>query len=270
MLLHPNSRESRASARSPRLASFKPWIASAGLAFFAGTAGAVEAPEMVRIPAGSFQMGSLRGEPGREGDEAPRHAVTLARPFWVATTEVTEAQWQACVVDKACPPLAKPLGRNYPATGMHWAQAQAYAAWLAAKTGKPYRLLSEAEWEYAARAGSETAYYTGDAITAAQANFAASGNGRPQPVGQYAPNAFGLHDMAGNVWEWVADCYDEMHAYYRATGDGSPSTGPDCRTHVLRGGAYDTRPEQLRSAYRYRAFSSAPGNGLRVARDEQP
>ncbi|HEY9109150.1 MAG TPA: SUMF1/EgtB/PvdO family nonheme iron enzyme [Roseateles sp.] len=225
---------------------------------------------MLRLPTGSFQMGSQRGEPGREGDEAPRHTVTLARPFWVSKHEVTEAQWQPCVLDQACPPLAQSLGSRHPATDMRWEDAQAYAAWLSKRTGKPYRLLTEAEWEYAARAGSDAPYPTGSTITARQANFAASGHGKPLPVGQYAPNAFGLHDMAGNVWEWVADCYDELRGYHGAPQDGSAATGPDCRTHVLRGGAFDTRAEQLRSAYRYRAHLSSPGIGLRLAMDDHP
>jgi formylglycine-generating enzyme required for sulfatase activity len=228
---------------------------------------AVPQPAMVLLPAGSFQMGSVRGEPGREGDEAPRHTVRIAHPFYVSRYEITEAQWEACAAAKACPPLRKPLGDAYPATGMRWNEAAAYIAWLNASTGRKYRFLSEAEWEYAARAGAGSAYSTGPSIRPDQANFAASGFGKPVPVGQYAPNRFGLYDMHGNVWEWVADCFDEG-GYYLAPSDGSAVIRRDCQMHVVRGGAFDTRPEQLRSAYRYRVQFGGDDIGLRVALEE--
>lgn len=224
-------------------------------------------PEMVRIPAGAFEMGSMRGEPGREGDEAPRHAVRIARPFHVSRHEITEAQWDACAADKACVPLRQRLGAAFPATGMSWNEAQAYLTWLSGRTGKSYRFLTEAEWEYAARAGTGTAYATGPAIRPDQANYAASGFAKPRPVGQYAPNRFGLFDMHGNVWEWVADCFNES-GYYGAPADGTAVTRADCHAHVVRGGAFDTRPGQLRSAYRFNSRFGSEAIGLRIAMEE--
>lgn len=225
-------------------------------------------PDMVRIPAGTFQMGSVRGERGREGDEAPRHTVRIARDFYVSKYEITEAQWNACVAAKACPPVRRRVGDAYPVTGIRWNEAQAFLAWLSARSGKAYRLLTESQWEYAARAGTDSPYSSGAAITPGDANYAASGIGKPRPVGQYAPNGFGLFDMQGNVWEWVEDCYVDS-AYYSAPADGSAVTRTDCEMHVLRGGAFDTRPEQLRLAYRFRAPVGGDGVGFRVAMEAE-
>ncbi|MFT3996023.1 MAG: formylglycine-generating enzyme family protein [Asticcacaulis sp.] len=217
---------------------------------------------MVRIPGGAFDMGSGHGEPGREGDEAPRHRVEI-KSFFASKYEITEAQWDTCVADQACKPLRQSSGPDYPVWDLRWKEAEAYVQWLSKKTGRTYRFLSEAEWEYAARAGSTGLYSWGNRVSAAQANYAASGFGAVRPVGQYKPNAFGLYDMHGNAWEWVADCYRES-GYYQAPTDGSAVTG-ECQMHVLRGGAFDTRPEQLRLAYRFRAQFGGPGVGLRVA-----
>ncbi|WP_189488986.1 formylglycine-generating enzyme family protein [Asticcacaulis endophyticus] len=228
-------------------------------------ASADDLPHMVLVPGGAFDMGSKPAEPGREGDEAPRHRVVL-KPFYVSQHEVTESQWNACVSAQACKPLRQSSGPQYPAWDLRWKEAEAYVGWLSETTGLKYRFLTEAEWEYAARAGTDTLYHTGDTISPAQANYAASGLGRVGPVGQYKPNHFGLYDMHGNVWEWVADCYRES-GYYQAPADGRAVADPDCHMHVLRGGAFDTRPEQLRSAYRFRAQFGGPGVGLRVARE---
>ncbi|WP_162148402.1 formylglycine-generating enzyme family protein [Asticcacaulis sp. YBE204] len=219
---------------------------------------------MVAVPGGTFEMGSEKGEPGREGDEAPRRRVTI-RPFYVSKYEITEAQWGACVAAQVCKPLRQSQGPDYPVWDLRWKEAEAYINWLSVKTAQTYRFLSEAEWEYAARAGAKGLYATGDTITKSDANYAASGYGGVRPVGQYKPNAYGLYDMHGNAWEWVADCYRES-GYYQAPSDGSAVTG-ECQMHVLRGGAYDTRPEQLRMAYRYRAQFGGAGVGLRVARE---
>lgn len=229
-----------------------------------GSAAAEALPQMVLVPGGAFGMGSNAGEPGREGDEAPRRTVAV-KAFYVSKYEITEAQWSACVAAQACVPLRQSSGPEYPVWDIRWKEAEAYIAWLSKTTGHGYRFLTEAEWEYAARAGADTPYHTGNNISPSDANYAASGLGRVAPVGQYRPNAFGLYDMHGNVWEWVADCYRES-GYYSAPSDGSAVTDPDCHMHVLRGGAFDTRPEQLRSAYRFRA-QMGPGVGLRVARE---
>ena len=229
--------------------------------------GATALPAMVRIPAGSFEMGSQRGEPGREGDEAPRHTVRIARPLHVSKYEITEAQWDACVAANACPPIKQRLGESYPVTQIRWDDAQAYLGWLSAKTGRRYRFLTEAEWEYVARAGSTTAFVTGESIAPHQANYAASGFGKPRPVGQYAPNRFGLYDVHGNVWEWVADCFSEG-GYHRAPVDGSAVTEANCHAHVVRGGAFDTRPGQLRSSYRFNSRFGGEAVGLRIAMED--
>jgi formylglycine-generating enzyme required for sulfatase activity len=161
-----------------------------------------------------------------------------------------------------------------------WDDAKEYVAWLSRKTGKAYRLLSEAEWEYAARAGTTTPFSTGERITTDQANFngnytyggSAKGTCREKSiqVGSSKPNAFGLYDMHGNVWEWVEDCYQD--SYVSAPADGSVRTSGDCSDRVLRGGSWYYDPEFLRSAYRYWL---APGGqnfnfGFRVGRTLTP
>jgi formylglycine-generating enzyme required for sulfatase activity len=224
-----------------------------------------EAPLMVRIPAGSFMMGSRKGEDGREGDEAPRHAVTLAKPFYVSKYEITEQEWDACAAAGKCAPLPKHLGARFPAR-MNWPDVVAYVAWLSEQTGKTYRPLTEAEWEYAARAGSDTAYPFGDTITPLNANYVQSRKDAPVEVGSYAANAYGLHDMIGNVWEWVGDCYFSG-GYYDARADGQPVVREKCPVHAVRGGSYQIRAAQSRVSYRYRVYKTDGDVGLRVARD---
>ena len=187
---------------------------------------AKDCPEMVVVPAGEFMMGSPPGEKGRYDNEGPQHPVTIKRPFAVSKYEVTFADWDACVSVGGCPQEGRAddsgWGRgNRPVIDVSWDDAKAYVAWLSRMTGKPYRLLTEAEYEYAARAGTTTAYPWGDEIGENNANC--NGCGREwlrqtAPVGSFAPNAFGLHDMLGNVWVWVEDCY---HATY----DGAPPDG---------------------------------------------
>ena len=151
-----------------------------------------------------------------------------------------------------------------------WDDAQQYVAWFSEMTGKPYRLLTEAEWEYAARAGSTTAYSWGDEIGAGNANCDGCGSGwdnsKTAPVGSFNPNAFGLYDMAGNVWRWVQDCY---HGDYTgAPTDGSAWTSGDCSRRVIRGGSWSGIPQVLRSAYRVSYVSVVrTGNlGFRIGR----
>jgi formylglycine-generating enzyme required for sulfatase activity len=158
-----------------------------------------------------------------------------------------------------------------PAINVTWKDAKQYVAWLSAMTGKDYRLLSEAEWEYAARAGTATPYSWGTDIGDGNANCNGCGSrwdsNEPAPVGSFAPNPLGLHDMHGNVWEWVEDC---MHADYRhAPADSSAwTTGDDCNRRIVRGGSWFDPPAALRSAIRGRFASDAGGNffGFRVAR----
>ena len=248
-------------------------------------------PEMVVVPAGSFTMGSPDSEQGRDIDESPQHSVTFAKPFSVGRFAVTFDEWDACVAEGGCSgyrPQDLGWGRNRrPVINVSWDEATAYAAWLSRKTHKPYRLLTEAEWEYAARAGSTTAYYWGNEIGSGNANCAPDGklecgsiwdNKQTAPVGSFAANAFGLYDMAGNVWQWVQDCY---HSSYKgAPTDGSAWTTGNCIgtlededfQRVIRGGSWITLPRLLRSAGRFRNTFSSSGNllGFRVGRALTP
>lgn len=236
-------------------------------------------PEMVVVPAGSFLMGSPQGEAGRfdyeddrPGEGGSQVRIDIARPFAVGIYEVTFAEWDSCVADGGCGghrPLDFDWGRGgRPVGDVSWNDAQDYIVWLNEKTESRfnYRLLSEAEWEYAARAGTTTRYAFGDEITPQQANFQGA---RTRVVGAYPPNAFGLYDMHGNVWEWVEDCYHD--SYDGAPPDGSVWPSPSnesCTYRVLRGGSWYLQPEDLRSADR---FGINPGSridlfGFRISR----
>jgi len=237
-------------------------------------------PEMVVVPAGSFMMGSPENEAGRENDEGPQRRVTIAKPFAVGKFEVTSDEWDACVTAGGCtysPEASWGRGRQ-PVIGVSWDDAKHYVAWLSRTTGQGYRLLSEAEWEYAARAGTTTPFSTGATITTRQANFhgnytyggSAKGEYRERTVevGSFPANPFGLHDMHGNVSEWVEDC--GIGNYQGAPADGSARTSGECTHHLLRGGSWSGGPSTLRSADRLRALSSVRnyhlGFGFRVAR----
>jgi formylglycine-generating enzyme required for sulfatase activity len=234
----------------------------------------VNCPEMVVVPPGSFTMGSPESEPWRDENEGPQHVVTIPKPFAVGKFTVTFDEWDACVADGGCNgyrPEDAGWGRGrQPVINVSWNDAGAYVSWLNKKTGKDYRLLSESEWEYAARAGTTTAYYWGAEIGKGNANCNGCGsqwdNKRTAPAGSFAPNAFGLYDMAGNVWQWVADCYAD--SYKDSRRDGAASTSGDCSSRVLRGGSWSIYPRDLHAAYRY---SSSPGYrykyvGFRLAR----
>jgi formylglycine-generating enzyme required for sulfatase activity len=227
-------------------------------------------PELTVLPAGKFMMGSPNTEEGRSADESPMHPVTIAHPFSIGKTEVTFEQYEACVVERGCeaPHDDRGWGRGRrPVIGIGYEDALHYVAWLSAKTGAQYFIPSEAEWEYAARAGNNTPWNTGTAIITADANFLNT-FGKTVPVGSYPPNAFGLHDMHGNVWEWTQDCMDA--GYLGAPQDGSAATSGDCiNQRVIRGGSYDKMPEDLRSAKRLTASSehrNYANLGFRVAR----
>jgi formylglycine-generating enzyme required for sulfatase activity len=208
---------------------------------------------MIVIPAGSFPMGSPATEKDRY-DEGPQHLVTIAKPFAVSKFEVTFADWDACVSVGGCPQVGDSgFGQGTrPVINVSWGEAQQYVAWFSKMTGRPYRLLTEAEWEYAARAGKTTAYFWGDEIGKSNANCSGCGsqwdNRQTAPVGSFAPNVFGLYDMAGNVWQWVQDCYHDN--YNGARTDGSAWTVGDCSRRVARGGSWNDDPLVLRSAVR--------------------
>jgi formylglycine-generating enzyme required for sulfatase activity len=211
-------------------------------------------PEMVVVPAGDFIMGSPLSEKGRYDNEKPQHNVVFARPFAVARFNVTFDDWDACVSHGDCNPDVTDSGYGrgrQPVINVTWDDARHYAAWLSRMTGKPYRLLSEAEFEYAARAGTDTAYPWGNEIGKNNANCGDCGSKwdkrGPSPVGSFAANRFGLYDMHGNVLQWIEDCYHEN--YEGAPRDGAAwIEGADCGHRVVRGGSYGDEPRELRSA----------------------
>ena len=218
-----------------------------------------ECPEMVVIPAGSFRMGDLTG--GGYSDEKPVHNVTIPRPFAVGKYEVTQAEWEVVMGNN--PSHFK--GSRNPVEKVSWNDAKEFVRKMSAKTGKTYRLLSEAEWEYVARAGSSTKYPWGNSISPSQAKFRSRDG--TVPVGSYRPNAFGLYDTVGNVWEWTEDCWREN--YNGAPTNGNVwTTGGDCSRRVLRGGSWYFTPRFVRSANRVRNLTDFRiyYNGFRVAR----
>ena len=228
-----------------------------------------QCPEMVVVPAGSFMMGSPASEKYRYDNEGPRHRVRISEPFAVGKYEVTFAEWDACALDGGCGgyrPDDGGWGRGKrPVINVSWKDAQSYAEWLSRKTGEGYRLLSESEWEYAARAGTTGPFHTGGTISTDQANY---GGSKTVPVGRYGSNDFGLHDMHGNVWEWVEDCWNGSYA--GAPADGSAWKSGACVRRVLRGGSWFGGPGNLRSAYRIRAGFRYDRFGIRVARTLAP
>ena len=265
------------------------------------------APEMVVVPAGEFAMGSATTEPNRDAAEGPQHRVRIGAAFAVSKYPVTVEEYARFVADarydagNQCyktehgtdwknevgtnwrkPGFAQ--GPDSPVVCINWNDAKAYAAWLSKKTGQKYRLLSEAEYEYADRAGTTTAYWWGDdpaescrrangsdlALTAryptVKSTACQDGYTFTSPVGKFAPNAFGLYDTAGNIWSWVEDCWNDTYA--SVPGDGSAALTGDCTRRLLRGGSWYYYPRNLRSADRYGNATEPRVNmdGFRVAR----
>lgn len=275
------------------------------------------APELVIVRAGSFMMGSSPKEENRVENEGPRHRVTFRRGFAIGRTEVTVGEFRAFVEDTRYRSDAHKEGfsiiynhrsgrltprdgvtwkMNYdggaatdedPVVHVSWNDAVAYVQWLAGSTGKPYRLPSEAEFEYALRAGHSTRYWWGDGVPAGTVENLTGerdtsprsrqwstffhgyqdGYWGPAPAGSFERNPFGLNDMAGNVAEWVEDCWHDT--YMRAPVDGSAWTNPGCRLRTVRGGYWASSPDQTRAAYR---LSAQPDRrdariGFRIARD---
>ncbi len=273
-------------------------------------------PDMVVIPTGRFEMGSSRGESGRNDAELPQHEVTLGKGFAMARSDITVGQFRQFVRASGYQPDSVRLGGasvydersgalrddpratwqddyaghkaadNLPVVNISWNDAEAYANWLSQRTGKLYRLPSEAEFEYALRGGTTTRYWWGNGTPKQKVeNVTGSGdrsrNGRhwshafrgysdgywgPAPVMSFLPNPFGLYDIDGNVSEWVADCWHDN--YIRAPDDGSAWLNPGCKVHVLRGGSWGSSPEQVRSAYRQGADADVRSGrvGFRVVR----
>ena len=212
---------------------------------------------MVVIPAGRFTMGSPSTETGRAGDEGPAHVVAIAKSFAAGKYEVTFAEWDACVVGGGCNgyrPADQGWGRgSRPVINVSWEDAKAYVGWLSQRTGQQYRLLTESEWEYAARAGTSTRYWWGDLVGRGNANCDGCGTQwdgkQTAPAGSFKPNAFGLHDMLGNVLEWVEDCWHDR--YTGAPTDGTAWT-VNCTdtSRGLRGGSWFYYSVNARSADR--------------------
>jgi formylglycine-generating enzyme required for sulfatase activity len=239
-------------------------------------------PEMIVVPAGSFMMGSPVTEKDRDVDEGPQHQVVFARQFAVGKFSVTFDEWGACVAEGGCGghrPWDKGWGRGKrPIIYVNWDDAKAYVHWLSRKTGKDYRLLSEAEREYVTRAGTVTPFWLGSSISTSQANYGdftqglgPQGSYRRQtvPVDSFDPNPWGVYQVHGNVFEWTEDC---GNATYRgAPTDGSAWTTGECNLRVLRGGSWFGGAERLRSAFRLRAtirrqHDRGFDTGFRVAR----
>jgi formylglycine-generating enzyme required for sulfatase activity len=227
-------------------------------------------PELVLIPAGSATMGSAEVF----AFEAPVHEITISKPFYMGRREVTFDELDACLSEGGCQfrPGDRGQGRGLrPASDLDWNDAKAYVAWLSRKTGKTYRLPSEAEWEYAARAGTKTAYYWGNSVEKDRANCAGCNTTALKntvATGTFAPNAFGLIDMAGNAAEWVEDCWEDN--YKAAPRDGSAYTKANCRERVLRGGSFNNDQRFVRTAARFKYDSDVRyyTNGFRVVREK--
>lgn len=243
-----------------------------------------DCPEMVVIPDGGFTMGAVDSEDGRDGTEGPRHQVSVPS-FGLGKYPVTFDQWDACVADGGCShyrPDDRGWGRgDRPVINVNWDNMQSYVGWLNRKVarlhedaargeGGPYRLPSEAEWEYAARAGTQTARPWGQEIGNRQATCNGCGsqwdNARTAPVGSFPPNGWGLFDMLGNVWQWTADCWND--GYSGAPANGSAWTAGDCRARVVRGGSWNSNTGYIRSARRDRdeTRDRDDASGFRVAR----
>ncbi len=297
----------RSSLEDARLyGSFEPGQVFSDTLEGLGTSG----PEMVVIPAGSFMMGSPEDEPDRMSNEGPRHRVTFDRGFALSQTEVTVGDFRLFVESTGYRTDAEQAGASrvydlnsgrmdrqsninwrhdyagndatddLPVLHVSWNDAVAYAEWLAEQTGRAYRLPSEAEFEYALRAGTQTPYWWGEGTpesrvenltgdrdqspTGARWNVAFrrydSGFWGPAPVGSLEANPFGLYDMGGNVMEWVEDCWHD--SYVRAPGDGTAWVNPGCDRRVIRGGAWSSTPAMSRSAFRI--ASDPDGSDMRV------
>jgi formylglycine-generating enzyme required for sulfatase activity len=216
---------------------------------------------MARIPSGEFVMGSPASEAGRNAYEGPQIRVNVPA-FAIGVYEVTNAEWNACAADGACP--KKSGEANMPVLGVSWREASDYAAWLTKKSGRNYRLPSEAEWEYAARAGTIGAYWWGEKFDRSRVT-----TGAPAAVGTSDENPFGLYDVIGNAREWVADCY--MNNFTKLPTDGKASTDGDCGKRVIRGGAWSSAPVDLRIANRSRIDAGVRAGymGLRVASESK-
>jgi formylglycine-generating enzyme required for sulfatase activity len=227
-------------------------------------------PDMVVLQPGSFVMGDDRGD----RSERPAHRVTIRKPYAIGKYEVTLAQWNACVAAGSCRALAETstdgLTDKSPARDISWTDAQQYVRWLSKSTGQHYRLPTEAEWEYAARAGTGSRYWWGENMESGKANCKGCGgdwsNEAPADIDAFPANPYGIHGMNGGVWEWVEDCW--FKSYAGAPADGSAWTRPDCRENVIRGGSWRNDSTYAHSASRFTYDTQVRYllNGMRVAK----
>ncbi len=231
-------------------------------------------PTMIVVPAGRFSMGSPEDDADARANERPRHEVTIAGPIAVSKFEATFEEWDACVAGGGCPRVPDSWGPGQmPVINVSWNDAKQYAAWLSQVTGKPYRLLTEAEWEYAARAVAVTRFPWGNGLVEGEANCDGCGSQwdlRPAPVGSFKPNAFGLYDMEGNVWQWVEDVWHDN--YDGAPEDGSAWAPGDPDYRVARGGSWRNDTSYVRAAAREKRNINVRFDtlGFRVARTLSP
>jgi formylglycine-generating enzyme required for sulfatase activity len=231
-------------------------------------------PTMVVLPADTFMMGSPGDEKDHDNSEGPQHQVTIATPFAVSKTKVTFAEWDTCVAAGSCRKIYNEWGgSDVPVVSVGWKDAKDYVGWLSRITGKQYRLLTEAEWEYAARAGTQTRFSFGDDETQLDRFAWYIGNSQKttHPVAMKEPNRFGLYDMHGNAYEWVEDPWHDN--YQGAPADGSAWTnGRDPNQRVVRGSSWGGSPKNSRVARRRMDGISVTDNdrGFRVARTLNP
>lgn len=226
-------------------------------------------PVLIKLPGrASFMMGSNSDDPS----EKPAHRVSIGTPFGIGKYEVSVEQWNACADADACPRVATDTAsKNSPARDVSWDNAQQYVNWLSKISGKPYRLPTEAEWEYAARGGTSTRYWWGEQMRTGTANCKDCGQpwrqDGPANVGSFASNPYGLYDMNGSVWEWVGDCWH--NSYIGAPSDGRAWDEPNCLVRVIRGGSWREGANYMASSTRFKYDASVRNsqNGFRVARD---
>ncbi|SAK65921.1 serine/threonine kinase [Caballeronia hypogeia] len=230
-------------------------------------------PVLIPLSPGSFTMGSNNDDPA----EKPPHRVSIAHPFAIGKYEVTVEQWNACTDAGACTRIAPdaesstPPPANSPMRNVSWDDANVYVKWLSKVAGKSYRLPTEAEWEYAARGGTQSTYWWGDQMKKGTADCKDCGDpykpDAPTPVGSFAANPYGLYDVNGSVWEWVADCWHS--SYKSAPADGRAWDDPSCSVRVIRGGSWREGAAYMQSATRFKYSASVrqSQNGFRVVRD---
>jgi formylglycine-generating enzyme required for sulfatase activity len=225
-------------------------------------------PLLISLPAGTFTMGNNASDPS----ERPAHQVVIETPFLIGKLEVTVQQWNACVTANGCPRVAQAANTapNAPMRDVSWDDAQQYVKWLGLISGLHYRLPTEAEWEFAARGGTETRFWWGQQMAPGKANCKECGqpwsSDRPANAGSFAANGYGLHDTSGSVWEWVADCWHNN--FKDAPADGSVWDEPNCRVRVIRGGSWREGADYMVASTRFRYDASVrqSQNGFRVAR----